>query len=294
RLLNTPIIGPWPAMVASSWIDMLAGLSKKKTFRMPPCFCADAGAAPHSISTRTGMRMRFLWANASSHATGQHLVRLDPSLTMLNTPSSRWGLCALLLGPHASDSAVKNRHVGSIEVCSEPLRLNKLSFRTSRARRDRVANHQGENSESVPTRSVSAAGAVPRLLAAKNRRWGRDGPDLYGGHGVSPSIAHGERQKCKHPLVGSTRGSTPCATDSFLSCRRPRDHKTKPFHRIFQSIALASWCPAVNWTVTCRLGASSRLGNPGVSFTPYRNLTERGYQHREPDPSYATARATVV
>jgi len=49
------------------------------------------------------------------------------------------------------------------------------------------------------------------------------------------------------PLVGSTRGSTPCATDSFLSCRRPRDHKTKPFLRIFQSIALASWCPAVNW-----------------------------------------------
>ena len=29
RLLNTPIIGPWPAMVLSSWIDMVAGLSKK-------------------------------------------------------------------------------------------------------------------------------------------------------------------------------------------------------------------------------------------------------------------------
>jgi len=120
---------------------------------------------------------------------------------MLNAPSSRWGFCALL-GPHASsDSAVKNRHVGIIEVCSEPLSLNKLSFRTSRARRDR-ANHQGENSESesVPRRRVSAAGAVPSLLAATNRRWGRDGPDLHGGHGVSPSIAHGERQKCEHPL----------------------------------------------------------------------------------------------
>src|SRR5262245_6389206 len=202
---------------------------------------------------------------------------------MLSTPSSRWGFCALLLDPHASsDSAVKNRHVGIIEVCSEPLSLNKLAFRTSRARRDRGANHQGENSESesVPTRSVSAAGAVPRFLAAKNRRWGRDGPDLHGGHGVSSSIAHGERQKCEHPLVGSTRDSTPCATDSFLSCRRP-SQKTKPFLRIFESIALASWCPAVNWTVTCRLGASSRLGNPGVSFTPYRNLTETGYQHRD-------------
>jgi len=28
-LLNIAIIGPWLASVASSWIDMLAGLSKK-------------------------------------------------------------------------------------------------------------------------------------------------------------------------------------------------------------------------------------------------------------------------
>src|SRR4051794_15681027 len=50
RLLKTPIIGPWPAMVASSWIDMLAGLSKKYTLRTPPDFCAHAEAA--SASTR--------------------------------------------------------------------------------------------------------------------------------------------------------------------------------------------------------------------------------------------------
>src|SRR5262245_48328394 len=144
------------------------------------------------------------------HVTGQHLVRRDPALTMLNTPSSRWGFCALLLGPHASsDGAVKNRHVGIIEVCSGHSVLTSCPSETSRARRDRGANHQGENSESesVPTRSVSPAGAVPRLLAAKNGRWGRDGPDLHGGHGVSPSIAHGERQKYEHPLVASTRGS---------------------------------------------------------------------------------------
>src|SRR5262245_12343609 len=177
------------------------------------------------------------------HVTGQHLVRRDPALTMLNTPSSRWGFCALLLGPHASsDGAVKNRHVGIIEVCSGHSVLTSCPSETSRARRDRGANHQGENSESesVPTRSVSPAGAVPRLLAAKNGRWGRDGPDLHGGHGVSPSIAHGERQKCEHPLVGSTRGSTQCATDSFLSCRRPRDHKTKPVLRISN---LSHWLP---------------------------------------------------
>jgi hypothetical protein len=29
RLLKTPIAGPWPAAVVSSWIDTLAGLSKK-------------------------------------------------------------------------------------------------------------------------------------------------------------------------------------------------------------------------------------------------------------------------
>src|SRR6202040_433406 len=45
RLLKTPIIGPWPAMVASSWIDMLAGLSKKYIFSTPPCFSARAGRA---------------------------------------------------------------------------------------------------------------------------------------------------------------------------------------------------------------------------------------------------------
>jgi hypothetical protein len=42
RLLKTPIIGPCPAMVASSWIDMLAGLSKKYIFSTPPGFCASA------------------------------------------------------------------------------------------------------------------------------------------------------------------------------------------------------------------------------------------------------------
>src|SRR5205085_8345061 len=35
RLLKTPIIGPWPAIVASSWIDTLAGLSKKYIFNIP-------------------------------------------------------------------------------------------------------------------------------------------------------------------------------------------------------------------------------------------------------------------
>src|SRR5690348_18459210 len=40
RLLNTPIIGPNVEIVDSSWIDMLAGLSRCGILRMPPDFCA--------------------------------------------------------------------------------------------------------------------------------------------------------------------------------------------------------------------------------------------------------------
>src|SRR5215469_11144472 len=50
RLLNTPIIGCSVARVDSSRIDMLAGLSKCWSRRMPPAFCADAGTAA-AIST---------------------------------------------------------------------------------------------------------------------------------------------------------------------------------------------------------------------------------------------------
>src|SRR5262249_19936783 len=45
RLLKTPIIGPWPAMVASSWIDMLAGLSKKNPSSVPPGLGGHGGPA---------------------------------------------------------------------------------------------------------------------------------------------------------------------------------------------------------------------------------------------------------
>src|SRR5215472_13964263 len=41
RLLNTPIIGPSTAIVDSSWIDMLAGLSPIGILRMPPGFWAN-------------------------------------------------------------------------------------------------------------------------------------------------------------------------------------------------------------------------------------------------------------
>ena len=53
RLLNTPIIGPSATNVASSWIDMLAGLSGLYIFKMPPGFWAEAGA-PAAMATSNG------------------------------------------------------------------------------------------------------------------------------------------------------------------------------------------------------------------------------------------------
>jgi hypothetical protein len=44
RLLKTPIIGCNVAPVDSSRIDMLAGLSRCDSLRIPPAFCANAGA----------------------------------------------------------------------------------------------------------------------------------------------------------------------------------------------------------------------------------------------------------
>jgi hypothetical protein len=40
RLLNTPIIGPTAKLVASSRIDMVAGLSGELIRSVPPYFCA--------------------------------------------------------------------------------------------------------------------------------------------------------------------------------------------------------------------------------------------------------------
>src|SRR5437870_2972007 len=50
RLLNTPIIGPRVAIVDSSWIDMLAGLSPEGILKMPPGFWAKAEAPAHTAA----------------------------------------------------------------------------------------------------------------------------------------------------------------------------------------------------------------------------------------------------
>src|SRR6478736_4709973 len=61
RLLNTPIIDRNAAPVASSWSDMLTGLSKNEILSVPPDFWANAGSltemaansATVAVSTRT-------------------------------------------------------------------------------------------------------------------------------------------------------------------------------------------------------------------------------------------------
>ena len=51
RLLNTPIIGPRAAIVDSSWIDMLAGLSPEGIRRIPPGFWAKAEPLSHRLAS---------------------------------------------------------------------------------------------------------------------------------------------------------------------------------------------------------------------------------------------------
>jgi hypothetical protein len=58
RLLNTPIAGMTTEMVPSSWIDMLAGLSRWATRRMPPCFWAHAAPSGRLAPARIEMATR--------------------------------------------------------------------------------------------------------------------------------------------------------------------------------------------------------------------------------------------
>src|SRR5215469_10197486 len=78
RLLNTAIIGPSAKTVASSWIDMLAGLSGEYILRVPPDFCATAVLAAAAISnppiaTNTPS-LRFIWLLPEGVATSPFLI----------------------------------------------------------------------------------------------------------------------------------------------------------------------------------------------------------------------------
>src|SRR3984893_4250411 len=77
RLLKTAIIGIWEKTVASSWIDMLAGLSMLYNFRMPPGFCASAGPViARAIASRgqqaasTSRRFRLIYVSDPQARSG--------------------------------------------------------------------------------------------------------------------------------------------------------------------------------------------------------------------------------
>jgi len=86
RLLKTFIIGPWPAMVDSSWIDIVAGLSKKNTFSTPPDFCAWTGLVTNAAPTIAKARMR---SYAIAPSTSETLGAKQASSTLGRTLFSR-------------------------------------------------------------------------------------------------------------------------------------------------------------------------------------------------------------
>jgi len=59
QIVEHPIIGPSVAIVASSWIDMLAGLMIIGILRTPPSFSACAGAAARVAASNAAVASAF-------------------------------------------------------------------------------------------------------------------------------------------------------------------------------------------------------------------------------------------
>src|SRR5260221_349646 len=68
RLLSTPIIGITTEIVPSSWIDMLAGLSRWVTRRIPPGFWAQAAANGRTVASTPTRTMS--WRNKTALIKG--------------------------------------------------------------------------------------------------------------------------------------------------------------------------------------------------------------------------------
>src|SRR5436190_1896099 len=79
RLLNTPIIGPSVDIVDSSWIDMLAGLSRWGIRRMPPGFCAQLSCEPLTVSSTAAAAKQHRFRRMPSLPTPQRDI-FEPSL----------------------------------------------------------------------------------------------------------------------------------------------------------------------------------------------------------------------
>ena len=97
RLLKTPIIGRSETIVASSWIDMLAGLSGLYIFRMPPCFWATPAPAANTARSNepaaaNPRRLRFISVYLP------WLSKVCPAASRLRTPTKP-AVAPAMLGP---------------------------------------------------------------------------------------------------------------------------------------------------------------------------------------------------
>src|ERR1700756_2727187 len=123
RLLKTPIIGRSETIVASSWIDMLAGLSGSYIFRMPPCFWANAASAANIArnnepAVANPRRFRFIsmylpWLSQVRRAASRLRTQAKPAAIVRHARPIYW---ALVAGPDAREdihlSAPRPAHRG--------------------------------------------------------------------------------------------------------------------------------------------------------------------------------------
>ena len=126
RLLKTPIIGRrCETIVASSWIDMLAGLSGLYIFRMPPCFWANAASVVNIVrnnepTAANPCRFRFIsvylpWLSQVRRAASRLRTPAKPAV------ASRYAICwALVAGSDAREDTIYSLHDQRIpnSVCS--------------------------------------------------------------------------------------------------------------------------------------------------------------------------------
>src|SRR5262249_41872442 len=110
RLLNTPIIGPSAMIVASSWIDMLAGLSTCGMRRIPPDFWACAGAAARAQSSAAVTVNRRRCRSIAFSSLGDRAV--ESALAVISDRTT------LLVHPHVFHTPAV---VGAVEHRGESL-----------------------------------------------------------------------------------------------------------------------------------------------------------------------------
>src|SRR6266436_4144124 len=108
RLLKTPIIGRSAKTVASSRIDMLAGLSTVYIFRMPPCFWANAPLAAHIAISNPPVTTKQRMCCFISVSLPLLIARCPfPSRSILGVSRGR----ALLFQAHLLGSRSRCRHL---------------------------------------------------------------------------------------------------------------------------------------------------------------------------------------